>query len=135
MLKTSKVLKKAHIPYISACHLQIDADSDPAYHFVADPDPAHHFDADQVFYLQFDADPCVPDPQHRYEQQPKSVWHEYGTGTRYRHLLSTKRGVATSRNKGSIVCPPLTVIEIYALLFELVVNFEMHSYTQLVEGV
>ncbi len=40
-----KSLKKcsAHIPYISACHLQIDADPeavlDPAYHFDADPDP------------------------------------------------------------------------------------------------
>jgi hypothetical protein len=22
-----------------ACHLQIDADADPAYHFAADPDP------------------------------------------------------------------------------------------------
>jgi hypothetical protein len=36
-----KVLKKAHIPYILACHLQIDADPvpDPAYHFYADTDP------------------------------------------------------------------------------------------------
>jgi hypothetical protein len=36
-----KVLKYAHIPYILACHLQIDADPDlnPAYHFDADPDP------------------------------------------------------------------------------------------------
>jgi hypothetical protein len=36
------MLKKyAHIPYISACHLQIDADpvTDPAYHFDAARDP------------------------------------------------------------------------------------------------
>ncbi len=38
-----KVLKQAHIPYILACHLQIDEDLDPvphlAYHFDANPDP------------------------------------------------------------------------------------------------
>jgi hypothetical protein len=28
------------------CHLQIDADLDPAYHFVPDPDPTFHVDAD-----------------------------------------------------------------------------------------
>jgi hypothetical protein len=39
------------VPYIMACHLKIDADPDPAYHFDAHPDPACHFDAD-------------PDPQH-----------------------------------------------------------------------
>jgi hypothetical protein len=33
------MLKQAHIPYILACHLQID------------PDPAYHFDADPDFYL------------------------------------------------------------------------------------
>ncbi len=48
-----KVLKYAHIPYIFACHLQIDADPepDPAYHYKADsdPDPTSKFD---------------PDPQH-----------------------------------------------------------------------
>jgi hypothetical protein len=38
-----KVLKYAHISYILARHLQIDADPDP--------DPACHFDADQDFYL------------------------------------------------------------------------------------
>jgi len=35
-------LKQAHIPYILACHRQIDADldpPDPAYRFDADPDP------------------------------------------------------------------------------------------------
>jgi hypothetical protein len=57
-----KVLKYAHIPYILACHLQIDPDPDPAYHFDADPDsdPADHFDAelDPDSTLQFDADPC-----------------------------------------------------------------------------
>ncbi len=47
------MLKYAHIPYILACHLQKDADPDPAYHFDADADP------DPTF--QFDAD---PDPQH-----------------------------------------------------------------------
>jgi hypothetical protein len=38
-----KVLKEAYIPYILACHLQLD--SDPV------PDPAYHFDADPDFYL------------------------------------------------------------------------------------
>ncbi len=40
----------AHIPYILACHLQIDADPDLADHFDADadldPDPAYHFNED-----------------------------------------------------------------------------------------
>jgi hypothetical protein len=42
-----KVFKQAHIPYILAWHLQIDAD--PV------PDPAYHFDADPVpdFYLMW----------------------------------------------------------------------------------
>ncbi len=52
------MLKQAHIPYILACHLQIDADpdpgSDPAYHFDADPDPDFLY-ADPDFL--FDADP------------------------------------------------------------------------------
>ncbi len=63
-----KVLKYAHIPYIMACHLKIDADPDPAYHFDADPDA----DPDPDFYLmririqvtkmmRIHAD---PDPQH-----------------------------------------------------------------------
>jgi hypothetical protein len=43
-----------------ACHLQIDVDPDPVYHFNADPDPAHHFDVDTDPdpTFQFDADPC-----------------------------------------------------------------------------
>jgi hypothetical protein len=45
------VLKSAHIPYFVACHLQIDADPDPAYHFDWNEDPTFQFDAD-------------PDPQH-----------------------------------------------------------------------
>jgi hypothetical protein len=56
-----------------ACHLKIDADRDPAYHFNADPDPDFLFDADP--YFLFDADPDAelgyqnfadpdPDPQH-----------------------------------------------------------------------
>jgi hypothetical protein len=51
-----KVLKYAHIPYILACHLQIDADPvpDPAYHFDADADPGYQNDADS-------------DPQHCHE--------------------------------------------------------------------
>jgi hypothetical protein len=40
------VLKQAHFPYVLACHLQVDPDPDPAYHFDADPDPAYHVDAD-----------------------------------------------------------------------------------------
>ncbi len=51
-----KVLKKAYIPYISACHLQFDVDLDPAHHFdaVLDSDPAYHYVADP------DLDPTVP---------------------------------------------------------------------------
>ncbi len=45
-----KVLTQANILYIQACHLQIDADPDPAYHIGADANP------DPTF--QFDADPC-----------------------------------------------------------------------------
>jgi hypothetical protein len=45
-----------------ACHLQIDADTDPdpAYHFDEDPDPAYNVDpdADPDPAFQFDADPC-----------------------------------------------------------------------------
>ncbi len=46
-----------------ACHLQIYADPDPAYHFDADadPDPAYHFDAD--------ADPD-PDPTFQFDAYP-----------------------------------------------------------------
>jgi hypothetical protein len=46
--------------YILACHLKINADSDPdpAYHSYMDSDPnsACHFDADQDPNFQFDAD-------------------------------------------------------------------------------
>jgi hypothetical protein len=31
------------LPYILVCHLQIDADPDPAYHFDVDPDPTFQF--------------------------------------------------------------------------------------------
>ncbi len=53
-----------------ACHLQIDADPDPAYHFDADtdPDPANYFDAyadpDPTFL--FDED---PDPSYQIKDQ------------------------------------------------------------------
>ncbi len=40
-----------------ACHLQIDADPDPAYHFDADPDAY----PDLGYYFDSDAD---PDPQY-----------------------------------------------------------------------
>ncbi len=46
-----------------ACHLQIDADPDPGYHFDADPDPGYHFDAGPDPSFQFDVDPD-PDSQH-----------------------------------------------------------------------
>ncbi len=52
--------------YVLACHLQIDADTDPvldpAYHFGADPDadPGYQNDAD-------------PDPQHWYRHCKNSV--------------------------------------------------------------
>jgi hypothetical protein len=36
-----------------ACHLQTDADPDPAYHFDADPDPTFHCDADPDLDLSF----------------------------------------------------------------------------------
>jgi hypothetical protein len=38
-----------------ACHLQIDADPDPAYHFDADPhpNPAYHVDTDPDPTFQF----------------------------------------------------------------------------------
>ncbi len=51
---SEKVLKYAYVPYISACHLQIDADPDPdpAYHFDADPDPTFQFDADPYIRAQ-----------------------------------------------------------------------------------
>jgi hypothetical protein len=42
----AQTLKSANFPYILACHLQINADPDPAYHFDAYPDPAYHVDAD-----------------------------------------------------------------------------------------
>ncbi len=58
------LLKKAHNPYILACHLQIDKDPDPGptFQFDADLDPANHFDADpdSDHTFKFDAD---PDPQ------------------------------------------------------------------------
>jgi hypothetical protein len=48
-----------YIPYILACHLQIDADP------VSGPDPAHHFDADPDFLFDTDADSGYQnDPQH-----------------------------------------------------------------------
>ncbi len=39
-----RVLRYAHIPYILACHLQIDANPDPAYHVDKDPDPENDAD-------------------------------------------------------------------------------------------
>jgi hypothetical protein len=46
-----------------ACHLQIDPNPDPAYHFDADLDPAYHFDADLYpdSTFQFHADPGPDD--------------------------------------------------------------------------
>jgi hypothetical protein len=52
------VLKSAHIPNILACHLQLDADPDPAYHFDADADP------DPTFNLMRIHEESDPDPQH-----------------------------------------------------------------------
>ncbi len=51
-----KCSKCAHIPYILACHLQIDADPvpDPAYHFDADAEP-------DFYLMRIHTD---PDPQH-----------------------------------------------------------------------
>ncbi len=52
-----KVLKSARIPYILACHLQIDADPNPANHFDLEPVPAYLVDPDPDPTFQFDADP------------------------------------------------------------------------------
>ncbi len=79
------VLKQAHIWYILAYYLQIDADPDPvldpSYHFDADPDA----NPDPDFYLmrmriqvtKNDADPepdADPDPQHCLWEAPSSNW-------------------------------------------------------------
>ena len=47
-------MRTNRLPYIVACHRQINADADPnpTYHFDADPDA----EPDPTF--QFDADPC-----------------------------------------------------------------------------
>ncbi len=74
--KGSKPWKGAQIgsyPYNLACHLQIGADPDPAYHFDADPYP-------DSTYLSLDAD---PDPTYL------SVW--YGSGSESTTLLETYR--------------------------------------------
>jgi hypothetical protein len=52
-VKNKKVLKWAHISYILACHMQIDADPDQVYHYDSYPDPT----------FQFYADPNL-DPEH-----------------------------------------------------------------------
>jgi hypothetical protein len=58
------VLKKADITHILACHLQIDADPDPAHHFDAGPDPDFYLMRIRIRVpktMQIHAD---PDPQH-----------------------------------------------------------------------
>ncbi len=50
-----KMFKQAHILYILACHLQINADPDLAYHLNVDPDPNFQSDADPC-HLQINAD-------------------------------------------------------------------------------
>jgi len=45
------VLKQAHIPYILAFHLQIDAVPDPAYNVDADAVSPYHFDKLPVLSL------------------------------------------------------------------------------------
>jgi hypothetical protein len=47
------------MPYILACHLQIDAD--PAYHFDADPDPVTLM---RIRSLPFNLMRTNADPQH-----------------------------------------------------------------------
>jgi hypothetical protein len=46
----------------------LDADQDPACHFVADPDPSFHFDADPDPTFHYDADPD-PDPSFQIKAQ------------------------------------------------------------------
>ncbi len=56
------MLKQANFPHSLACHLQIDVDQDPAYHFDPDPvpDPAYHLDVDSdpdpTFQVDADSD-------------------------------------------------------------------------------
>ncbi len=57
------MLKQAYIPYILACHRQIDTDPDPdpACHLDAEQNPAYDFGSDPDPTFPSDAD---PDPQH-----------------------------------------------------------------------
>jgi hypothetical protein len=57
-----KARKSTYVLYILPCHLQIDADPDPAYHFDLDPDPTFKLDAD-------------PDLQHCSETNAKPSLH------------------------------------------------------------
>ncbi len=52
------------MPYILACHLQLDADPDPdpASHLDADPDPAYRINADPDPNFQFDASTTLRHP-------------------------------------------------------------------------
>jgi hypothetical protein len=63
------VLKYAHIPYVLACHLQIDAYPesvpDPAYHFYAEPDA----DQEPDFFMRMYAD-AVADPDYQNDANP-----------------------------------------------------------------
>ncbi len=59
-IRVQILLKQAHILYILACHLQIDADpepdTDPAYHFDADPDPTFQL---MRIYADLDPEHCI----------------------------------------------------------------------------
>jgi hypothetical protein len=64
-----------------ACHLQIDASPDPAYHFDADPDPAYLFNVDPDPAYLFDADPdaqrclCIS-ITHYFKRMARCYWSE-----------------------------------------------------------
>ncbi len=68
------MLKQAHIPYSLHCHMQIDVDPDPTYHFDADTDPAYHSDADPDPTFQFDANPCGSGSRTQIFFQIKVSW-------------------------------------------------------------
>jgi hypothetical protein len=96
-----KVLKYAHIPYNLAGNFQIDADADPAYHFIADPDPAYHFDVDPNPNFQFDAD---PDPQHVFDCGEISTVYIYIDGRSGQSCSSSWGPRRSQRSSKNIRC-------------------------------
>ncbi len=74
------VLKKAHIPYILACHLQSDVDPDQAYPFDVDPDPDFYL---MRMWIHTDPDPdptifALPRVFSIIIERTQGVWGERG---------------------------------------------------------